>query len=64
MDGEVHIRFRDGLFVVEVEPADNAYPPHAFATHRGARGFAGGIRMCRRWPVTDHTASLPSPEAA
>lgn len=57
--GTVHIRFADGLFVVETEPADRFYPRQTFAMHRSARGFAGGIRMCRGWRLIDHTMTLP-----
>lgn len=52
---EVHVYARDGLFAVEVEPADPAYPVQTFATYKAARGTAGGIRMVRGFKLIDHT---------
>lgn len=54
---EVHIRPRDGLYAVEVVPADPAYPDQTFATYKAARGTAGGIRMVRGFKLIDHTVT-------
>lgn len=51
---EVHLHARGGMFTVEIEPIDPAYPVQTFATYKDARGTAGGIRMVRGWKLIDH----------
>ncbi len=51
----VHISRDKGVFMVAVVPPVSEYPAQLFATHKAARGFAGGIRICRRWPIHDET---------
>lgn len=44
-------------FVLTVEPHDELIGgPHRFATYREARGFAGGIRMTRSFPIDDQSS--------
>lgn len=45
-----------GRFRVAVVPRLDGEPaPSVFATHREAKGFAGGIRLVRGWPIEDQT---------
>lgn len=44
-----------GLFLVSVTPPQTDVPPQLFHTYREARGCASGLRLCRRWPIHDHT---------
>lgn len=51
----VHLSRDGGAYLVAVVPPVDDYPPQLFPTHKAARGFAGGIRMCRGWPIQDET---------
>ncbi|MFC4295466.1 hypothetical protein ACFO0A_10410 [Novosphingobium tardum] len=51
----VNLTEDQGRFLVAVMPPCNDYPPQIFPDYRQARGFAAGIRLCRRWPIHDHT---------
>lgn len=51
----VHVTRDGGAYLVAVVPPVEDYPPQLFGTHKEARGFAGGIRMCRGWPIDDQT---------
>lgn len=56
--GWVLIEYRDGNFVVSVQPPDPVYETQRFVTHRLARGHAGGIRLVRGWPIVDRTLDM------
>lgn len=43
------------LYLVSVEPPHPDHEPQIFDSHRKARGFAGGLRMCTRWQIIDQT---------
>ena len=60
--GHVLIEYRAGEFVVSVTPGDPTYPAQSYATHRLARGHAGGIRLVRGLPIVDRTIDM-RPEA-
>ena len=51
----VHITRDGGAFLVAIVPPSEDYPPQVFDNHKTARGFAGGIRMTRGWPISDET---------
>lgn len=42
-----------GLFMVTIDPVHPDYPPQTFESYKAARGFAGGVRLCTRWPIID-----------
>lgn len=45
-------------FHVSVEPRpEGADLTSTYPTHRGARGYAGGLRMVNRWPICDRTCN-------
>ena len=54
-DHTIYITGHGGAYLVAVIPPEPTYEPQLFADHRSARGFAGGIRLCRRWPIHDQT---------
>lgn len=43
------------LFMVTVEPTVAEHPPMIFDSHKQARGYASGLRLCHRWQVIDQT---------
>lgn len=43
------------LHMVSVEPRHPDHEPKLFDSHKKARGYAGGLRMCHRWQVIDQT---------
>ena len=43
------------LFMVTVQPAVAEHPPMIFDSHKQARGYASGLRLCHRWQVIDQT---------
>jgi hypothetical protein len=46
-----------GLFHVEiVPPLDAGNFDQSFKTHKQARGYAGGLRLCLGFPLVDKTA--------
>ena len=55
---EVHITSDNGAFLVAILPPNPDFPPQLFTDYRRARGFAGGIRMVRRWPIRDETGGV------
>lgn len=45
-----------GAYIVRIDPPQpNFERPETFATHKAARGFAGGIRLTLRIPNDDQT---------
>ena len=41
--------------MVSVEPRHLDHEPKLFDSHKKARGYAGGLRMCHRWQIVDQT---------
>ena len=54
-DPVIHIRRVDHGFAVTVEPNQGEACEHQAQCHRGAYGFASGLRMTHRWQIVDQT---------
>lgn len=44
-----------GLFVVDIDPPLGESWRRSYADHASARGFAGGIKMSRGFPIDDRS---------
>ena len=55
-DLQIYIRRTDTGFSVTVEPHQGEACEYSAADHRGAYGFAAGLRMTHRWPIVDQAA--------
>lgn len=45
----------EGFAVNVVPPIEGEDFDREFPTHRSARGYAGGLRLARRWGIIDRT---------
>lgn len=55
-DVSIYIRADGGGFAVSVSPPQPGYEEAVrFASHREARGYGGGLRLCHRWKLCDET---------
>lgn len=54
-DRSIHITRGNQGFLVTVEPRCTGHEPQIFETHRKARGYASGLRLCHRWQIVDET---------
>jgi hypothetical protein len=54
-DAAIYVRPKGKRFVVGVEPARDGIAPAEFDDHRGAYGFACGLRMTQRLPIKDES---------
>lgn len=43
------------LHMVSVSPEHPDHEPKIFDSHKQARGYASGLRLCHRWQIVDET---------
>jgi len=43
------------LHMVSIAPEHPDHEPKIFDSHKRARGYASGLRLCHRWQIVDET---------